>query len=47
MLTYILATLRDSNMILCINLQKLYTEGLECLRRRLLLINVMHLLITI
>ena len=27
--TYVLATLRDSNMILCNNSQTLYTEGLE------------------
>ena len=32
--TYVLATLRDSNMILCTNSQTLYTEGLERLRLR-------------
>ena len=31
---YVLATLRDSNTILCTNSQTLYTEGLERLRRR-------------
>ena len=31
MLTYVLATLQDSNTILCANLHILYTEGLECL----------------
>ena len=33
--TYVLATLWDSNTILCTNLQTLYTERLECLRHRL------------
>ena len=32
--TYVLATLRNSNTILCTNSQTLYTEGLERLRRR-------------
>lgn len=32
--TYVLATLGDSNTILCINLQTLCTETLERLRRR-------------
>ena len=32
--TYVLATLRNSNTILCTNSQTLYTEGSECLRRR-------------
>ena len=27
--TYVLATLRDSNTIMCTNSQMLYTEGLE------------------
>ena len=35
--TYFFATLRDSNTILCTNSQTLYTEGLERLRRRLIL----------
>ena len=32
--TYVLATLQDSNTIMCTNSQTLYTEGSECLRRR-------------
>ena len=32
--TYVLATLQDSNTIMCTNSQMLYTEGSECLRRR-------------
>ena len=32
--TYVLATLQDSNTIMCTNSQTLYTEGLERLRRR-------------
>ena len=32
--TYVLATPRNSNTILCTNSQTLYTEGLERLRRR-------------
>ena len=32
--TYVLATLQDSNTIMCTNSQTLYTEGSECQRRR-------------